>query len=58
MEATTAESVRSLGWGYALSLLTAWTLMLICVSFYRITRESHADNLEKLKERQAQQDAL
>lgn len=57
VEATTAESVRSLGWGYALSLLTAWTLMLICVSFYRITRESHADNLEKLKERQAEQDA-
>ncbi|MFN4025628.1 MAG: MFS transporter [Hyphomonas sp.] len=57
IEATTEESVRALGWGYALSLLTAWTLMLICVSFYRISRESHADNLEKLKERQALQDA-
>ena len=53
----TDESIRALGWGYAISLLTAWTLMLICVSFYRISRESHADNLEKLRLRQAQQDA-
>lgn len=55
--AATEESVRALGFGYAISLITAWTLMLICVSFYRISRESHADNLEKLKERQALQDA-
>lgn len=56
VEAATEESVRALGWGYALSLLVAWTLMLICVSFYRISRESHADNLEKLRARQALQD--
>ena len=49
----TEESIRSLGWGYAVSLLTAWTLMLLCVSFYRISRESHAENLRSLGEREA-----
>lgn len=58
VDAATPESIRMLGWGYGVSLLTAWTLMLICISFYRISRESHADNLEKLKLRQAEQDAL
>ena len=58
VDAATPEEIRMLGWGYGVSLLTAWTLMLICISFYRISRESHADNLEKLKLRQAQQDAL
>ncbi|ABI76391.1 putative major facilitator family transporter [Hyphomonas neptunium ATCC 15444] len=57
VEAATQDEIRMLGWGYGLSLITAWTLMLICISFYRISRESHADNLEKLKVRQAQQDA-
>lgn len=57
VDAATPEEIRMLGWGYGISLLTAWTLMLICISFYRISRESHADNLEKLKLRQAQQDA-
>lgn len=47
----TEESIRSLGWGYAVSLLSAWTLMLLCVSFYRISRESHAENLRALNER-------
>lgn len=50
--AATPESIRMLGWGYAVSLLTAWTLMLFCVSFYRISRESHADNLAKLAARE------
>ncbi len=49
----TEESIRALGWGYAISLLCAWTLMLICVSFYRISRESHAENLRTLDEREA-----
>lgn len=49
--AATEESVRTLGWGYGLSLITAWTLMLICISFYRISRESHAENLVQLKAR-------
>ncbi len=47
------ESIRTLGWGYAISLLCAWTLMLLCVSFYRISRESHAENLRTLGEREA-----
>lgn len=58
VEAATPEEIRMLGWGYGLSLVTAWTLMLICISFYRISRESHAENLEKLRLRQAEQDAL
>jgi glycoside/pentoside/hexuronide:cation symporter, GPH family len=49
----TDESIRALGWGYAISLLTAWTLMLVAVSFYRISRESHAENLRSLGERDA-----
>lgn len=55
--AATEGSIRDLGWGYAISLLTAWTLMIICISFYRISRESHTDNLAKLDARRAQQDA-
>lgn len=51
-EGATPEAIRSLGWGYAVSLLFAWTLMLICVSFYRISRESHADNLAQLAARE------
>lgn len=51
-EGATPEAIRSLGWGYGVSLLVAWTLMLICVSFYRISRESHADNLAKLAARE------
>lgn len=47
------ESIRALGLGYAVSLLCAWTLMLVCVSFYKISRESHAENLRLLGEREA-----
>ncbi|MFN3609777.1 MAG: MFS transporter [Hyphomonas sp.] len=57
VDAATPDEIRMLGWGYGISLIIAWTLMLICISFYRISRESHADNLEKLKVRQAEQDA-
>jgi hypothetical protein len=46
-----ANSVGALGWGYAVSLLTAWTLMIIAVSFYRISRESHEQNLAALAAR-------
>lgn len=53
VEAAGPESVRMLGWGYGLSLITAWTLMLFCVSFYRISRESHTENLERLEARRA-----
>lgn len=43
------ESIRILGWGYALSLLTLWTIMMVCISFYRISREDHEANLEALR---------
>ncbi len=56
--AATEESVRTLGWGYGLSLITAWTLMLICISFYRISRESHADNLVQLRAREDAREKL
>ncbi|MDX1294265.1 MAG: MFS transporter, partial [Hyphomonas sp.] len=51
--APTDESVRLLGIGYVVTLLTAWTLMIICVCFYRISRESHAANLVALAARDA-----
>ena len=44
-------SLRTLGWGYAASLFTIWMLMILAVSFYRISRESHAENLRQLRER-------
>jgi Na+/melibiose symporter-like transporter len=53
-EDASAESVASLGWGYAGTLLTVWTLMLIAISFYRISREDHARNLEALAAKQAE----
>ncbi len=56
-QGATEESIRALGWGYAISLLVAWTLMLICVSFYRISRDSHTANLDALAARQAATDA-
>ena len=49
-----AESVRTLGWGYALVLLSIWSLMLLAVSFYRISREDHERNLQALKQNQSE----
>ncbi len=49
-----AESVRSLGWGYALVLLAIWMLMLLAISFYRISREDHEKNLKALAENAAE----
>lgn len=46
------EAVRTLGWGYALTLLGLWGIMMICVSFYRISREDHENNLKALRERE------
>ena len=45
------ESMRTLGFGYAMMLLTLWMLMLLSVSFYRITREDHEKNLQALAEK-------
>ncbi|MEL7230936.1 MAG: MFS transporter [Pseudomonadota bacterium] len=47
------ESVRSLGWGYAVTLLIVWMLMLLAISFYRISREDHERNLQALADRKA-----
>jgi len=49
-----AESVRSLGWGYGLVLLGIWSLMLIAVSFYRISRADHEQNLQALAKKRAE----
>ncbi|MEL7030861.1 MAG: MFS transporter [Pseudomonadota bacterium] len=54
VEDASADSVAALGWGYATTLLTVWMLMLIAISFYRISREDHARNLEALAARQAE----
>ena len=44
-------ALRSLGWGYALTLIIVWTLMIVCVSFYRISRADHERNLRELSKR-------
>ena len=44
-------SLNKLGWGYAASLLVIWMLMILCISFYRISRESHEANLAALAAR-------
>ena len=43
------EAIRILGWGYAVSLLVLWSIMMICISFYRISRADHEANLEALR---------
>jgi Na+/melibiose symporter-like transporter len=47
-EDASAESVARLGFGYAATLLTVWMLMLLSITFYRISREDHARNLAAL----------
>lgn len=47
-EDVSEQSLRLLGWGYALTLLTVWMLMIVCISFYRISKESHEKNLSEL----------
>ena len=47
-EDAAAESVAKLGFGYGATLFTVWMLMLFAISFYRISREDHARNLEAL----------
>ncbi|MBA3067997.1 MAG: sugar transporter [Hyphomonas sp.] len=49
----TPDALNSLGWGYAVTLLGVWMMMILCVSLYRISRESHAENLRTLGEREA-----
>lgn len=47
-EDASASSVAKLGLGYAATLLTVWMLMLLSITFYRISREDHARNLAAL----------
>jgi GPH family glycoside/pentoside/hexuronide:cation symporter len=48
IEDASADSVAKLGFGYAATLLTVWMLMMLAISFYRISREDHARNLAAL----------
>ena len=54
-EEATADSISTLGLGYAVILLTLWTLMLVSVSFYRISRDDHEKNLQALAKKRAEQ---
>ena len=54
-EEASADSIATLGFGYAIILLTLWTLMLISVSFYRISRDDHEKNLQALAEKRARE---
>ncbi len=47
-DAASADSVAKLGFGYAATLLTVWMLMILAITFYRISREDHARNLAAL----------
>lgn len=47
------DAVRLLGWGYSLTLLAVWMLMLLAITFYRISRDDHEKNLAALAERRA-----
>jgi GPH family glycoside/pentoside/hexuronide:cation symporter len=49
-------ATRTLGIGYAVGLLSSWMLMLVCISFYRISRTSHEDNLTKLRALEASEE--
>ena len=52
---TLPESSRlMLGLGYGLILLVIWMLMILCVSFYRISRDSHEANLAALAARKGE----
>lgn len=53
-EDASPESVASLGFGYAATLLTVWMLMILAISFYRISREDHARNLAALADKAAE----
>ncbi|MEO1642362.1 MAG: MFS transporter, partial [Pseudomonadota bacterium] len=52
-EEASPEAVTALGWGYAGTLLAVWTLMIISISFYRISRADHERNLQALADRTA-----
>ena len=53
IEDASANSIAKLGFGYAATLLTVWMLMLLAISFYRISREDHAKNLAALAGKEA-----
>ncbi|MEM9571293.1 MAG: MFS transporter [Pseudomonadota bacterium] len=53
-EEASAESVATLGFGYGATLFVVWMLMILSISFYRISREDHARNLEALAAKQAE----
>lgn len=46
-----AKTLWILGAGYGFLLLLLWSLMMIAVSFYKIDKAGHEDNLRKLAER-------
>ena len=47
------ETLWKLGAFYAPSLLLLWTLMIVAVSFYRIDRQDHEQNLQRLEDIEA-----
>ncbi|MEL7108519.1 MAG: MFS transporter [Pseudomonadota bacterium] len=53
-EEASADSIATLGFGYGVTLFSVWMLMILSISFYRISREDHARNLEALKSRAAE----
>ena len=51
------DALWRLGAGYAPTVLLLWTCMIISVSFYKINKEDHEENLRTLEKRRAQAQA-
>lgn len=49
-----AEALWRLGAGYAPTLLILWTCMIIAVSFYKIDKQGHEENLRTLQKLRAE----
>ncbi|MBT7530866.1 MAG: hypothetical protein HN659_07450, partial [Gammaproteobacteria bacterium] len=46
-----SESVLRFGWALGPAVIFMTLLAIICISYYRIDRESHAKTLQEIKER-------
>ena len=46
-----SETLRALGLWYAPTLLILWTLMLVCISRYKLTQDDHQAHLQTLQDR-------
>jgi Na+/melibiose symporter-like transporter len=48
-----AETLTLLGTYYVPAIVALWMAMMVCISFYSLSREDHEENLRKLAERRS-----